>query len=136
MFRIVRMRLEQETRKTINDISRMREHVEARAAIANAVRPFGNLDWIGSVFGKDHSTICHYLKEHDAMLQFYPTYANLFTIALRIVDEVSDEMGLLPIHTTTESGVTHQIAVYTNTIIELQRRVKKLQSLAIMEEKE
>lgn len=136
MFRIARMRFEAEIKRPIDDLSRIREHVEGRCALSNALRPFGNLEWVGSIFGKDHSTVCHYLREHDAMLQFYPTYAHKFTIAMRIVDEVAEEMGLLPMHKTTESGINHQIQLYTQTIVELQRRVKKLQSLAEVEEKE
>ena len=91
----VRKRYEEQN-EHIEDVSRLRNYVEHRCAVSNAVRPFCTYKDIGALFGKDHSSIVHYVNEHEPLLRWSPDYVRKYASACEIVEDVSDEMMLAP----------------------------------------
>ena len=84
----VRYAFEDSIGKRVPNKSRKIEHVQSRMAISNAVRPYATLKNIGLLFDKDHSSIHHYIKEHEAMMKAYPNYQLKFNIAMEVVREL------------------------------------------------
>lgn len=77
--------------------NRKRPYVEARAALFNATSPFvGRVD-CAAMFGKDHATVLHAIKNHEMYLSYSAHYGECYEKGTRIVVEVAKEMGIHPI---------------------------------------
>jgi hypothetical protein len=113
----------------IKDVSRLHDYVEHRVALSNALRPYATTKDIGNLFNKDHSTIVHYSKEHEPMMHYYPNYAAKYMTAVKITEDLSEKAGILPIIRSSSNNIQSQIYLYLRTIAELQRRVKKMQTI-------
>jgi|DEB0MinimDraft_6_1074348.scaffolds.fasta_scaffold67677_1 hypothetical protein len=61
--------------------TRMKEQVQARAAIMVALREYTTTTAIGKLFGMDHSSIVHHCRKHDANIMYWDGYAKMFDIA-------------------------------------------------------
>jgi len=77
--------------------SRLRENVEHKAAISNAVRPFSTFKEIGKLFDMNHSSIVHYSREHLGLMQWSPAYRFNYGIAMACVKKVSTDMDVIPL---------------------------------------
>ena len=114
----------------IDNSSRLHEHVEHRCAISNAVRCYTSLKNIGALFGKDHSAIVHYNREHIPMIRFYPSYRKKFQLALQVTNELAREMRALPIMNSKEGiNVYQQLAVIDQTTYELNNLKQYLEEI-------
>lgn len=70
--------------------SRLRVQVEARVALAVAIRPYGTLREVAELIGKkDHSTVVHSLKSHETHFRWSPNYRAKYKIALETVRDVA-----------------------------------------------
>jgi hypothetical protein len=61
--------------------TRMKEQVQARAAIMVALRDYTTTTVIGKLFGMDHSSIVHHCRKHDENIMYWPGYAKMFKTA-------------------------------------------------------
>ena len=74
--------------------SRRQEQVKARSALCKAFEPYAVQEDIAVVLGKDRSTLCHALRQHDAWLATWEGYEGRYAIAKEIIDR---RMSSLPI---------------------------------------
>jgi|GEM_PF-4344824 hypothetical protein len=61
--------------------TRMKEQVQARAAVMVALRQYTTTTAIGKLFDMDHSSVVHHCKKHDANMVYWKGYAKMFEIA-------------------------------------------------------
>jgi hypothetical protein len=61
--------------------TRMKEQVQARAAIMVALREYTTTTAIGKLFGMDHSSVVHHCRKHDENIMYWDGYAKMFDIA-------------------------------------------------------
>ena len=66
--------------------SRRQEQVKARSALCKAFEPYAVQEEIAVVLGKDRSTLCHALRQHDAWVATWEGYEDKYTIAKEIID--------------------------------------------------
>jgi len=113
----------------IDHFSRLQHYVQDRAAIANALRPYTSYREIGELFGGlDHSTIVHYCKQHERMLQSYPSYGQKFNDAMQITRRVSDRMAIKPtIKFGSHRNLQQELMIVENTIKNLRQLSRKIQ---------
>ena len=112
----------------IEDDSRLQHFVQDRTALANAWRPYTSYREIGEVFGKDHSTVVHYCKEHEPMLQFYQSYTAKFNDATEITNKVAERLAVRPKMKYGQGRNLHdELMVIKRTIKNLQQFQKKVE---------
>ena len=98
-LKAVRIKYEGYMGDSIND-SRKRNHVEHRAALSNALRPYATTHNLGKLWGRDHSTIVHYNREHLPLIDWSPEYRFKYGVALACTQQVADEFNISPIRRT------------------------------------
>lgn len=120
----------------IDDHSRLQHYVQDRVALANTWRPYTTYREIGEVFGKDHSSVVHYCKEHEPMMACYPSYIAKYKDALEITNRVAERMAVLPkTKLGRERNLHNELRVINNTIKNLNQFKKKIElSLGINEQ--
>ena len=135
MMHEVRREYEQRQGYEINDNSRLNNYVQDRVALSNAFRPYSTLARIGNVFGKDHATIIHYTKEHEPMMNTYPSYLVKYQLALELTQRVSDRLALTPqIKIGRNRNLHNELRTIKRTIRNLQAFQNKIETtLAINE---
>lgn len=135
MMREVRHEYEQRQGYEINDNSRLSNYVQDRVALSNAFRPYSTLARIGDVFGKDHASIIHYIKEHEPMMNTYPSYLVKYQLALELTQKVSDRLALTPqIKIGRNRNLHNELRTIKRTIKNLQAFQNKIETtLAINE---
>lgn len=69
-----------------DDGSRRRELSLLRGAFVNAFRSKASLTEMGEILGRDHSSVHHMFKEHDARL-YYTDYRYFYKIACEVREE-------------------------------------------------
>jgi len=112
----------------ISDDSRLQHYVQDRTALANAWRPYTSYREIGEVFGKDHSTIVHYCKEHEPMMFTYPSYVSKFGDAVDVTQRVAQRIAVHPKMKHGKSRNLHsELKVIKNTIKNLRQFEKKIE---------
>jgi len=128
MMRDVRLLYEKEIGYDVPDDSRKSLYVQDRVALSNAWRPYTTFKNIGAVFGKDHSTVVHYCKEHEPMMNFYPSYNAKYDIALSLTQDVAQQMAIAPqVSTTSRRHLRSELDVIKNTIKNLKVLEKKME---------
>lgn len=127
---------EQRIGYTIDKESRLQHYVQDRVALANVLRPYATYKGIGEILGKDHSSVVHYVKEHEPMMKFYPSYVAKYKDALEIANRVADRMSLLPkFKYRGDEGLVQELKTIKNTIKNLRQLKKKIElSLGVNEE--
>jgi len=116
--------------------NRKRPNVEARAALFNAIAPFVGRVECASMFGKDHATVLHAIKNHEMYLGYSGHYGECYEKGTRIVSEVANEMNMHPIgryrhYINSESELEVLQRTLNNiqsTIDNVRERIKKNQS--------
>ena len=112
----------------IEDDSRLQHYVQDRTALANAWRPYTSYREIGEVFGKDHSTIIHYCKEHEPMLNAYASYVAKFDDAVQLTQLVAQRLAVHPKMKFGKTRNLHsELKVIKNTIKNLRQFEKKIE---------
>ena len=122
---------EKACRFKIHPTYRGRNNIQHRCALANAMRPYATTSSIGEVFGKDHSTIVHYSKEHEPMIKYHPEYLEKFINAVDVTDRVAEKNNVFPIYRTDGVGLYQQIQQYENTIQSIENRIEKLKKTLV-----
>jgi hypothetical protein len=125
----VRYAFEDAIGKKVPNKSRKIENVQSRMAISNAVRPYATLKNIGLMFNMDHSSIVHYLKEHEPMLLYSDCYVEKFGEAMRITHEVARELRVCSIYSSlSKSGKEkslHEHLKNTEKVIDNMSKLRK-----------
>lgn len=112
----------------IENDSRLQHYVQDRIALANAWRPYTSYREIGEVFGKDHSTIIHYCKEHEPMLNAYASYVAKFDDAVELTQRVAQRLAVHPKMKYGKTRNLHsELKVIKNTIKNLRQFEKKIE---------
>ena len=112
----------------MNDYSRLSTFVQDRTALSNALRPYATLGNIGKLFHKDHSSIVHYIKEHDAMMKAYPNYQLKFNIAMEVVQEIATKRYIHPTMRRSSSRNLHsELAAVRKTIATMRDLEKRIE---------
>ena len=128
MMRLVRKLYEDEIGYAVSDDSRKSHFVQDRVALANAWRPYTTFKSIGEVFGKDHSTVVHYCKEHEPMMDFYPSYNVKYDLALTLTQSAAQKMFVAPkIKATSKRHLRSELDIIKNTIKNLKVLQKKIE---------
>jgi len=136
MMHEVRREYEQRQGYEINDNSRLNNYVQDRVALANAFRPYSTFARIGEVFGKDHATIIHYTKEHEPMMNTYPSYLVKYQLALDLTHKIAQRMALAPqIKIGRDRNLHNELRTIKRTIKNLKLFQQKIEiTLGINEE--
>ena len=112
----------------IDDKSRLNHYVQDRVALSNALRPYATYKDIGEIFGKDHATVIHYCREHESMMNSYPSYMVRYENALSLTSRVSDRMAIVPKLRNVKSRNLHaELATIKRTIKKLHKFQKKIE---------
>lgn len=112
----------------IDDKSRLNHYVQDRVALSNALRPYATYKDIGEIFGKDHATVMHYCREHEAMMNSYPSYIVRFENALMLTSRVADRMAMSPKVRNVKSRNLHaELATIKRTINRLHKIKNKIE---------
>lgn len=77
--------------------SRLRDNMEHRAALSNALKPYTTTMRMGSMLKKDHSTIVYYHRQHLPLIQWSPQYRFKYGVALASTNQVAEEMEMIPL---------------------------------------
>ena len=77
--------------------SRLRDNMEHRAALSNALKPYTTTAKLGGILNRDHSTIVYYHRQHLPLIQWSPQYTFKYGVALASTKQVSNKMEVLPI---------------------------------------
>ena len=135
MMREVRHEYEQRQGYTIDDKSRLSHYVQDRVALSNEFRPYTTFAKIGAVFGKDHATIIHYTREHEPMVNTYPSYISKYQLAIELTNKVSDRFAIIPqVKIGRNRNLHNELRTIKKTIKNLQSFQKKIEtSLGINE---
>lgn len=124
----VRREYEQRQGYEIDDKSRLNHYVQDRVALANALRPYATYSDIGDIFGKDHATVMHYCREHEAMMNSYPSYIVRFENALILTSRVADRMAMAPKVRNVKTRNLHaELATIKRTINRLHKIKNKIE---------
>lgn len=128
MMRDVRLLYEKEIGYDISNQSRKSIYVQDRVALSNAWRPYTTFKNIGEVFGKDHSTVVHYCKEHEPMMKYYPSYNAKYDLALSLTQAAATKMFVAPnIKPTSKRHLRSELDIIKNTIKNLKVLEKKIE---------
>lgn len=105
---LIQVLVEYENRlgKSVDMETRLRDHVEHRCALANAARAYCTYAQLGGLFGKDHSSIVHYHREHEGLLLYAPQYRRKFAIAMQATNHVASILDQVPIKHRSSKEVT------------------------------
>lgn len=74
--------------------SRHQEQVKARAALAKAFEPYAVQQESAIVLGKDRSTLCHALRQHDGWMATWDGYKDRYLIAKELIDRRMSAISL------------------------------------------
>ena len=129
MMREVRREYEQRQGYEIDDTSRLNNYVQDRVALSNAFRPFGTFAKIGSIFDKDHATIIHYTREHEPMMNTYPSYLVKYQLAIELTNKVSERLAINPqVKIGRNRNLHNELRTIKRTIKNLQRFQQKIET--------
>jgi len=93
----VKLEYEKHMDEEIGD-TRSRDNVEHRAALSNSLRPYATTIELGKMWGRDHSTIVHYRREHLPLIQWSPQYRFKYGVALASAQSVAEKMDVDPLY--------------------------------------
>ena len=112
----------------MNDSSRLSTFVQDRTALSNALRPYATLGNIGKLFQKDHSSIVHYIKEHDAMMKAYPNYQLKFNTAMDVVHTIAGKRYIYPtMRRSTSRNLHSELEAVRKTIASMKDLEKRIE---------
>ena len=114
----------------INEVSRKREIIEARAIYYKILKQIDkkkSLKSIGASVGKDHATVLHSLKNYDMFEQFNPTLKLFRKQILKRLNYASSEPGLDMTKDELINSLQLDIMKLTDEIENLQETITNLQ---------
>ena len=114
----------------INEVSRKREIIEARAVYYKILKQIDkkkSLKSIGSSVGKDHATVLHSLKNYDMFEQFNPTLKLFRKQILQRLNYASPEQILDMSKEELIDSLQLDIMKLTDEIENLQQTITNLQ---------
>lgn len=123
-----RKEYEQRIGYEIDDTSRLQHYVQDRVALANAWAPYTTRSNVGEALGKDHSTVVHYVKEHDVFINSFPSYMQKYSDAVEITNSLAERLRIDPIMRYGQSrNLHHELEVVKRTIRNLRQFQKKIE---------
>ena len=114
----------------INEVSRKREIIEARAVYYKILKQIDkkkSLQSIGASVGKDHATVLHSLKNYDMFEQFNPTLKIFRKQILQRLNYVTPEQVLDMSKEELIDNLQIDIMKLTDEIENLQQTITNLQ---------
>ena len=114
----------------INEVSRKREIIEARAVYYKILKQIDkkkSLKSIGASVGKDHATVLHSLKNYDMFEQFNPTLKLFRKQILKRLNYVKTEDILDMTKDELINSLQIDIMKLTDEIADLQETITNLQ---------
>ena len=114
----------------INEVSRKREIIEARAVYYKILKQIDkkkSLQSIGASVGKDHATVLHSLKNYDMFEQFNPTLKLFRKLILQRLNYASPEQILDMSKEQLIDSLQLDIMKLTDEIENLQQTITNLQ---------
>tara|TARA_R100001440_G_scaffold719_2_gene2280 strand:+ start:1867 stop:2328 length:462 start_codon:yes stop_codon:yes gene_type:complete len=128
MLNEARIEYEKQVGYIMDDSSRLSNYVQDRTALSNALRPYTTLGKIGNLFNKDHSSILHYLKEHDAMMRAYPNYQLKFNTAMEVVNKIAERREIHPtIRYSSSRNLQSELNAVRKTIANMRNLEKRIE---------
>ncbi|MDG1950598.1 MAG: hypothetical protein P8J32_07340 [bacterium] len=114
----------------VPDDSRKRESVEMRAALSNAMHPFCHFRNISSLWGRDRTSIYHYVRNHEMYYTSSSDYRAWYSAANEVVKA---KLELIPPRELTHEGKLElsphaEIDTITNTIRVLQEFKRRIEA--------
>jgi len=76
-----------ESIRLVQSNTRVKEQVQARAAIMTALRRYKTTIAIADAFGMDHSTVVYHEHNHEANMSSWPGYDDKFFLARRMCNK-------------------------------------------------
>ena len=114
----------------INEVSRKREIIEARAVYYKILKQIDkkkSLKSIGASVGKDHATVLHSLKNYDMFEQFNPTLKLFRKQILQRLNYASPEQILDMSKNELIDSLQLDVMKLTDEITNLQEKITNLQ---------
>jgi hypothetical protein len=114
----------------INEVSRKREIIEARAVYYKILKQIDkkkSLKSIGASVGKDHATVLHSLKNYDMFEQFNPTLKLFRKQIMQRLNYASSEQVLDMSKDELINSLQLDIMKLTDEIANLQQTITNLQ---------
>lgn len=114
----------------INEVSRKREIIEARAVYYKILKQIDkkkSLKSIGASVGKDHATVLHSLKNYDMFEQFNPTLKLFRKQILKRLNYASPEQVLDMSKEELINSLQLDVIKLTDEIADLQQTITNLQ---------
>jgi len=115
----------------INEVTRKRETIEARAIYYKVLKQIDkkkSLKSIGASVGKDHATVLHSLKNYEMFEKFNPTLKLFRKEILQRLNYTSDEQILEKNKDEMIQSLQIEIMKLTDENINLQEKIIKLQT--------
>jgi hypothetical protein len=115
----------------INQVSRKREIIEARAVYYKILKQIDkkkSLQSIGASVGKDHATVLHSLKNYDMFEKFNPSLKLFRKEILQRLNYTPDELILKKTKDEMIQSLQIEIMKLTDDNINLQEKIIKLQT--------
>ena len=91
--------LKKEFAVNVMDKRRLESVVVPRAALFNVCRGFYSASTLGKYFGKNHATILHHFKNHDALM-LVPQYREVFASLTEILTKYDERAKANKEHNT------------------------------------
>lgn len=91
--------LKKEFAVDVMDKRRLESVVVPRAALFNVCRGFYSASTLGKYFGKNHATILHHFKNHDALM-LVPQYREVFASLTEILTKYDERAKANKDHNT------------------------------------
>ena len=105
------------TRLGLSDCdTRKREYVLARGAFSKAYRQHASLTELGSVIDKDHSSVMHALKSHDARMMYKD-----YRWACKVACDVRDDNPIEALENVDLTSLTNEIKHLNDMVTELSK---------------
>ncbi len=101
--------------------NRGNKRVLQKAAFANAVGDMATLTQLGSVMGRDHSTIIHYRRNHDTYEKYYQLYNDFTEVANKVILDV-----FIP------ASKSDKLSGYKKILDGLRKQIKTFEELLVV----
>lgn len=101
--------------------SRVREQVQARAAMMVALKKYKTYSVVGRAFGMDHATVIHHVKNHEGNMSTWDGYSDKFDIAKAMCAKTIKYQTVQ----AKLNSVRHEIKRLQRIEFEMMKRVKE-----------
>jgi len=104
--------------------SRIKFHVQVRAATGVALTPYCNTEEIGCAIGRDRSTVSYYTGKHFQNMDYWSGYSDIYRIAKDVVDDVLQDYLLKSQVESIDNRITTLVQTKERLMKKLERENK------------